>query len=78
MKCKVNVKVGKSWFSKSCENAAQTYDAVCSIIDANKTMYPDQEKSKSDFIWKICDIFDGRIIAYQAAVLELESIKEDV
>ena len=53
----VSVNIHGTWFHKSCENEAETFEAVSAIMEAESIMFPQMGKAKSAYMGMIVEAF---------------------
>ena len=79
-KCIVSVRYGgpasEVWFDKVCEGAAETYETVKAIIEANKLMYPDQKRTKDDYFNSVTQIFAGTLTSSENHIFRMKRIDD--
>ena len=81
-KCIVSVRYGGPtlesivWFDKVCEGAAETYETVKKIIEANKLNYPDQKRTKEDYFDHVARIFAGALNSTENHIFKITKVDD--
>ena len=53
----VSVNIHGTWFHKSCDNEAETFETVSAIMETNRIMFPQIGKAKSAYMSMIVEAF---------------------
>ena len=80
-KCLVSVRYGGPmeedvvWFDKVCSSPSETYEVVAKIIERNKLMYPDQQRTKDDYLDSIVKLFAGCLTSSENHIFRIKLIE---
>ena len=64
-------------FRHEAENAYELFEAVSAILKTNKLMYPEQERTLSEYLMICADIASGKMNMYETHLFRIEANKEE-
>ena len=64
-------------FTKECNSAAETYEALCATADNKKIMHPNMDEYKSELLNVTSDLFNGRLIGWDNWYVKAKVLNEE-
>ena len=72
----VTYTIGKIPFRFMSDNIHKIYEAVCEIINANESMFPDQDNAKNNYFIICARIASGETLAHENFMFRIERIDD--
>lgn len=77
MKFRITYRVGGMPFTAEANNIAEAYDYIRAIVTSNKTVFPNPEKTLSNYMMDLARIKCGELRLTTSHVFAVEAVRDE-